>query len=177
MTQLHLERLRFHEQSEMVGFPSIQAPSEDFGSHSPYSDSEEGAAILYLVYRAAEALTAAKDRATDSEARAETLASRTTEELKLIEQRLCAVDAERQEMESKLDEANSRIQEYQAALKNSESRNAVAAAKLTAAEHRALEAETRANATRAALLRIEEAIRTHLLGGDERYSGKLKVAA
>jgi len=175
MTQVHLERLRFHGQG--AALPSAQAPGEDFDSQSPHSDSEEGAAILYLVYRAAEALTAAKDRATDSEARAETLASRTAEELKRVEQRLCAVDAERQEIESRLNEANSRIQEYQVALKNSESRNAAAAAKVTAAEHRALEAEARANATRAALLRIEEAIRTHLLGGDQRISSKLKVAA
>jgi chromosome segregation ATPase len=177
MTQIHLERLRLHEQSEMVAFPSIQSPSEDAGPHSAYSDSEDGAAVLYLVYRAAEVLTAAEDRVIDIEARAETLASRTTEELKLAEQRLYALDAERQELESRLNEANSRVQEYEVALKNSESRNAVAEAKLTAAERRALEAETRANATRAALLRIEEAIRTHLLGGDQRYSSKLKAAA
>jgi chromosome segregation ATPase len=129
------------------------------------------------VYRAAEVLTAAEDRAIDCEARAETLASRTMEELKLAEQRLYAIDAERQEIESKLNEANSRLQAYEVALKNSESRNAVAEAKLTAAERRALEAETRANAARAALLRIEEAIRTRLLAGDQRHSGKLKAAA
>jgi hypothetical protein len=175
MTQVHLERLRFGEQNEMVAFPSIQAPSEDFGSHSTYSESEDGAAVLYLVYRAAEVLTAAEGRATDSETRAETLASRTAEQLKLAEQRLYAIDAERQEIESKLNEATSRVQEYEVALRHSEARNAVAEAKSTAAERRALEAETRANAARAALLRIEEAIRTHLLAGD--YSSKLKAAA
>jgi chromosome segregation ATPase len=178
MTQVHLERLRFGEQSEMVAaFPSMQAPPEDFGSHSAHSESEEGAAVLYLVYRAAEVLTAAEGRATDSETRAETLASRATEQLKLAEQRLHAVDAERQDIASKLNEANSRLQEYEVALRNSEARNAVAEAKSTAAERRALEAETRANAARAALLRIEEAIRTHLLAGDQRHPGKLKAAA
>jgi chromosome segregation ATPase len=177
MTQIHLERPRLHQQSEMVAFPSIQAPSEDFGSHSAHSESEDGAAVLYLVYRAAEVLTAAEDRASDSEARALALASRTTEELKLAEQRLYALEAERQEIESKLNEANCRIQESELALKNSESRNAVAEAKFTAAERRALAAATRANAARAALLRIEEAIRTHLLGGDQRYSSQLKAAA
>ena len=117
------------------------------------------------MYQAAEALTAAEDRATDSEARAEALASRRAEELKLAEQRLLAADAERQAIESKLSEANSRVQQYELALKNSESRNVAAEAKLTAAERRALEAETRANAARAALVRIEEAVRTHLLRG------------
>src|SRR5580704_8050862 len=112
MTQVHLERLRFGEQNEMADFPAIQAPSESFGSHTAYSESEEGAAVLYLVYRAAEVLTAAEGRATDSETRAETLASRTAEQLKLAEQRLYAIDAERQEIESKLNEANNRVQEY-----------------------------------------------------------------
>jgi chromosome segregation ATPase len=175
MTQVHLERLRLGEHSEMVAFPSTQAPSEDFDSHSAYSESEDGAAVLYLVYRAAEVLTAAEGRATDSETRAEALASRTAEQLKLAEQRLYAIDAERQEIESKLNEANSRVQQYEVALRNSEARNAVAEAKSTAAERRALEAETRANVARAALLRIEEAIRTHLLAGDD--SSKLKAAA
>jgi DNA repair exonuclease SbcCD ATPase subunit len=177
MTQLHLERLLSNEQSEMVDFPSIHAPSEDFGSHSACSESEDGAAVLYLVYRAAEVLTAAEDRATDSETRAATLASRTAEQLKLAEQRLSAIDAERQEIESKLNEAINRVQEYEVALRNSEARNAVAEAKFNASERRAVEAETRANATRAALQRIEEAIRTHLLAGDQRYSSKLKAAA
>jgi chromosome segregation ATPase len=177
MTQIHLERLRLSEQSETVAFSPLQAPSENFGPHSASSESEEGAAILYLVYRAAEVLTAAEGRATDSETRAQALASRATEQLKLAEQRWSAVDAERQEIESKLNEANSRVQEYEIALRSSEARNAVAEAKFRASERRALEAETRANATRAALLRIEEAIRTHLLAGDQRHSGKLKAAA
>jgi chromosome segregation ATPase len=175
MTQIHLERLRSDEQSELVDFPSIQAPSEDFDSDLVGSESEDGAAILYLVYRAAEVLTATQDRATASEARAETVASLTMEQLKLAERRLYAVDAEREELQSKLNEANSRTQEHEVALRNSEARNAVIEAKLKAAERRALEAEARAHATRAALLRIEEAIRTHLLAGD--YSSKLEAAA
>jgi hypothetical protein len=177
MTQLHLERLRLDEQSEMGASPSFQESSEDLGSHSACSESEDGAAALYLVYRAAEVLAAAEDRAADSETRAETLASRTMEQLKLAEQRLNAVDAEQQEIESKLNEAYIRIQQYEVALKNSETRNAVTEAKLAAAERRALEAETRANSARAALLRIEEAIRTRLLAGDQRYPSKLKAAA
>jgi septal ring factor EnvC (AmiA/AmiB activator) len=177
MTQIHLERHRRREQGEMVAFPAVPAPAEDPGSHSAYSEVEDGAAILYLVYRAAEALTAAEDRAADSEERAETLASRTAQELKEVEQRLRAAAAERQALESKVIEAHDRIQEYEVALKDSESRNAVAEAKLTVAERRALEAETRANAARAALVRIEEAIRTHLLRSDQPNPNKIKAAA
>ncbi len=177
MTQLHLERLRLDEQIEMVASPSFQTSTEDFGPHSACSESEDGAAVLYLVYRAAEVLAAAENRAVDSETRAETLACRTIEQLRLAEQRLYAVDAEQQEIESKLNDANNKVQEYEVALKNSETRNAVTEAKLAAAERRALEAETRANAARVALQRIEEAIRTHLLAGDQRCSSRLKAAA
>jgi len=176
MTEIRPKRLQVHEQSEMVALPSIQA-SEDVDCPSLCSAIEDGAAVLYLVYRAAEALTAAENRATDIEARAETLATRTAEELKLTKQQMHAVDAERQAIEADLREANSRIQEYEIALKNSESRVAAAEAKLTAAERRALEAETRANAARAALVRVEEAIRTHLLREGQRYSNKIKAAA
>jgi len=130
---------------------------------------------LYLVYRAAEVLLATQDRASASETRANTVAGLTMEQLKLAEQRLYDADAEREELESKLNEANTRIREYEVALSDAEARNADAEAKLKALERRALEAETRANATRAALRRIEEAIRTHLLAGE--YSNKLKAAA
>lgn len=176
MTEIHPKRLRVHMQSEIVALPSIQA-SEDVSCPSLHSAIEDGAAVLYLVYRAAEVLAAAEDRATNIEARAETLANRTTEELRLAEQRLEAADAERQTIEVALIEANSRIQEYEIALKHWESRVAAAEAKLTAAERRALEAETRAHAARAALVRIEEALRTQLLRADQRYSNNVKTAA
>jgi chromosome segregation ATPase len=166
-----------HAQSEMAPPPSIQSEAERPDSDSVCSAAEDGATVLYLVYQAAEALTAAEDRVIDIEARAQTLAQRAMEDIKLSEQRLNEVDAERQAMESRLDEANTRIKEYEIALEKSESRNAVAEAKLTAAEHRAREAESRANSARTALVRIEEAIRTHLLRPDRPHSIKSSKAA
>jgi DNA repair exonuclease SbcCD ATPase subunit len=177
MTEIRPKLLRIHAQSEMVALPSIQSGSGELGSDSACSATEDGAAVLYLVYQAAEALTAAEDRANDIEARAQTLARRAMEEMKLAQQRVHAVDAERQAIESKLSAANTRVQECELALEKSESRNAVAEAKLTAAEQRAREAESRANSARAALVRIEEAIRTYLLRPDRPYSVKSRAAA
>jgi hypothetical protein len=177
MTEIRPKLLQIHAQSEPVAHPSFQSAPEEFGSDSAGSVTEDGASVLYLVYRAAEALTAAEDRAIDIEARAQTLARRAMEEVKLAEQRVHAVDAERQAIESKLSEANTRVQECEIALEKSESRNAVAEAKVTAAEHRAREAESRANAARAALVRIEQAIRTHLLRPDRPHSTRSKAAA
>jgi hypothetical protein len=138
MTEIRPKLLRIHAQSEMVALPSIQSGSGELGSDSACSATEDGAAVLYLVYQAAEALTAAEDRANDIEARAQTLARRAMEEMKLAQQRVHAVDAERQAIESKLSAANTRVQECELALERSESRNAVAEAKLTAAEQRAV---------------------------------------
>lgn len=178
MTEIRPKLLRMHAQSEMVPLPSTQSASEELDCDSVCSPAEDGAAVLYLVYQAAEALTAAEDRVSDIEARAQTLAQRAMEEVKLAEQRVNEVDAERRAIESRLNEANTRIKEYEIALEKSESRNAVAEAKLTAAEHRARKAESRADATRTAMVRIEEAIRTHLLRPDRPHSSKSsKVAA
>jgi DNA repair exonuclease SbcCD ATPase subunit len=175
MTEIRPKLLRMHAQSEMVPLPSTQ--SEELDSDSVCSPAEDGAAVLYLVYQAAEALTAAEDRVSDIEARAQTLAQRAMEEIKLAEQRVNEVDAERRAIESRLNEANIKIKDCEIALEKSESRNAVTEAKLTAAEHRAREAESRANATRTAMVRIEEAIRTHLLRPDRPYSIKSSKAA
>jgi len=177
MTEIRPKLLRTHAQSETVPLCSTQTESEELDSDSVCSPAEDGAAVLYLVYQAAEALTAAEDRVTDIEARAQTLAQRAMEEIKLAERRVNEVDAERRAIESRLNEANTRIKECESALEKSESRNAVAEAKLTAAEHRARQAESRANAARTAMVRIEEAIRTHLLRPDRPYSIKSSKAA
>ena len=177
MMEIRPRLLRMHAQSEMAPPPLPHSEAEGPDSDSVCSAAEDGATVLYLVYQAAEALTAAEDRVIDIEARAQTLAQRAMEDIKLSEQRLNEVDAERQAIESRLNEANTRIKEYEIALEKSESRNAVAEAKLTAAEHRAREAESRANSARTALVRIEEAIRTHLLRPDRPHSIKSSKAA
>jgi chromosome segregation ATPase len=177
MTEIRPKLLRMQAPSEMAPLPSTESASEELDSDSVCSAAEDGAAVLYLVYQAAEALTAAEDRVSDIEARAQTLAQRAMEQIKLAEQRANEVDAERRAIESRLNEANTRIKEYEIALEKSESRNAVAEAKLTAAEQRARKAESRANAARTAMVRIEEAIRTHLLRPDRPYSIKSSKAA
>ncbi len=177
MTEIRPKFLRMHAQSETVLLPSTQLVSEEPDSDSICSAAEDGAAILYLVYQAAEALTAAEDRVSDVEARAQTLAQRAMEEIKLAERRVDELDEERRAIESRLNEANTRIKECEIALEKSDTRNAIAEAKLIAAEHRAREAESRAKAARAALVRIEEAIRTHLLRPDRPRSTKLSKAA
>ena len=177
MTEIRPRLLQMHAQSEVVPLPSTQSESEGLDSDPVCSAEEDGATVLYLVYQAAEALTAAEDRVIDIEAHAQTLAQRAMEDIKLAEHRVNEVDAERQALESRLDEANTRLKECEIALEKSESRNTVAEAKLTAAERRARESESRANAARAALVRVEEAIRTHLLRPDRPYSIKSSKAA
>ena len=139
MTEIRPRLLPTHTQSETAPLRSTQSGSEELDSDSAGSATEDGAAVLYLVYQAAEALTAAEDRVTDIETRAQTLAQRAMEEIKLAEQRANKLDADRRAIESRLNEANTRIKECEIALEKSDTRNAIAEAKLTAAEHRARE--------------------------------------
>ena len=177
MTEIRSKLLRMHAQSEMIPLPSTQSAPEELEPDSVGSAAEDGAAALYMVYQAAEALTAAEVRAVDIEARAQTLAQRAMEEIKLAEQHVNEVDEERRAIRSRLNEANTRIKECEIALEKSESRNAVTEAKLAAAERRAREAESRANAARTAMVRIEEAIRTHLLRPERPHSINSSKAA
>lgn len=177
MTEIRPKLLRMHAQSGMALLPSTQSASEDLDSDSVGSATEDGATILYLVYQAAEALTAAEDQVIDVETRAQTLAQRAMEEIKLAERRVNELNEERRAIESRLNEANTRIKECEIALEKSDTRNAVTEAKLMAAEQRAREAESRSKAARTVLVRIEEAIRTHLLRPDRPYSIKSSKAA
>jgi chromosome segregation ATPase len=175
MTETQLEQFRVYVQSAMAELPTIPTSERISCSQSMYSVAGE-AGVLDLVYRAAEVLRTTEDRATDIEARAQKLANRTIEQLKLAEQRLNAVDAERQAIEASVGDAHGRVEELETALRTSEVCISVAEAQLTAAERRAQEAEKRASESRAKLLRIEEAIKTHLLGTRQTESMKLVAA-
>ncbi len=141
------------------------------------SRSDQGALVIHMVHQAAELIRGMEQRAADIESRAQALAKRVISELELAEQRLCSAEAERQETEAGINKANLRVHEADIALENAESLIAATEAKLSAAEQRADAAEERAKETGAALVRIEDAIRTHLLGAGEVASNNLAAAA
>lgn len=105
--------------------------------------NDSGQSALDLVYQAVELVGNLQDEARQTETRAQGLCRSAVERLRLAERRVEAAES---------------------ASSLAESRLSSAAAKLSAAELRAKNAETRARELDQALSRIEEAIRTRLLG-------------
>jgi chromosome segregation ATPase len=141
------------------------------------SQKDQGAAAIEMVCRAAGLMREVEQRASDIESRAKTLAKRAIEKLELAEERVDSAVRERQAAQDATNETNLRLHEAEIALENAESRIASYEAKVSAAEERADAVEMRAREARAALVRIESAIRTHLLGVGRLPSENLAAAA
>ena len=171
MTEIRPKLLPTHAQSETVPLRSAQSGSEELDSDSVGAEIQQPINDpLVPPHRQRRAKAREPAGAVHADAINDF-------GIKLAEQRVNKLDAERRAIESRLNEANTRIKECENALEKSESRNVVTEAKLTAAEHRARQAESRANAARTAMVRIEEANRTHLLRPDRPYSIKSSKAA
>jgi chromosome segregation ATPase len=117
--------------------------------------NNNGQSALDLVYQAAELVGNLQEESRQTEARAKNLCRSAAERLRLAEQRAEAA---------------------QSALSHAESRLSSAEAKLCDAELRAKNAEMRARELDQALSRIEEAIRTRLLG-KHRHPNDYRSAA
>jgi SMC interacting uncharacterized protein involved in chromosome segregation len=109
------------------------------------------------------------------EARARSLVQDAVEKLKLAESRIQSVDTARRTAEKCMREANARAEEAEKGIKEAQSLAAAAKAELYAMELRVKAAETRADETKHALIRVEDAIRTQLL--DLRTTHNKRIAA
>jgi uncharacterized protein (DUF3084 family) len=137
----------------------------------------QGALAIQMVHQAAELIRGMEQQAVDIESRAQALAKRVIAELELAKQRLCSAEVERQTSDANINKANLRVHEADIELANAESLIASTEAKLSAAEERADAAEARVKEAEKALIRIEDAIRTHLLGQRPGASSNLAAAA
>jgi chromosome segregation ATPase len=171
--------LREHMRNHIADSASID-PTEKvlrFPNASPRSAMIDGAAALDLIYQAAEIIRGIEDRAIAIEARARTLIEDAVKKLQLADIRIQSLETERRAAEARMNEDSVRIQEAEKALKRAESRIAAAEAQLSEAELCARTAETRASEAEKALIRIEDAIRTQLLGQRRAASSNLAAAA
>jgi hypothetical protein len=124
-------------------------------------DRDSGATALQLIYQAAEVLTGMEDRARETEARARSLCQSAAERLREANQRIEAAERERGEV---IRDAGSRLDEASEALTHAQTRIEAAEARALAAEIRAQTAEAEVMQARRVLARVEEAIRSRLLG-------------
>ena len=140
-----------------------------FPKGSEGATEDDGEEALKLVYRAAEVIRAIESRAAAVEARTRTLAEDAIEKLQHAENHIRLLETEQREAEE-------RIREVENALQLSELRIASVENQLSQAELRTRTAEKRASEAERSLKRIEDAIRTHLLG-QRGVSGGMAEAA
>jgi hypothetical protein len=165
----HIANRRPIESTEKVlRFPST------FPSATTVEDAQRA---LDLVCQAAELIRGIEDRASAIEARARDLVEQAVEKLQLAENRIQLLETERRAAEACISDAGVKIRETEQALQQAELRIASAEAQLCQTELRAKAAETQADDAKKALLRIEDAIRTQLLGQRRPATSKSAAAA
>jgi hypothetical protein len=140
-----------NDADNVVTFPT-QPPAQD-GS----------ATALDLIYRAAEMFAGVESRARDIEANARAMCQSAVDKLLDAERRVQAAERARQDIISDVDR---RLQDVAIALSDAQERIDAANARTAAAEARATTAEAEAQTARRLLAKVEDAIRSRLLGED-----------
>ena len=172
MAESHPNRLREHMRAHIANYSAVGSAENILSlRRPPNSETSPGAAVLNLIYQAADLIRDVDDCAAERQARAETLAKQAIEELKIAHARVRSAESERRAAEAEIKELSVRVQEVEKAMERATSHVAAAETQLSAAEQRTRTSEMRANEAENALRRIEEAIRTRILGkipGDSR---------
>lgn len=160
-----MDRLREHLRNHLSQAISTH-PSDTvlrFPAEQP-SKTQHGATVLELVSQAAEMVRRLENHSAETEARARDLTERAVEQLRAAEDELHSVEAERQANETRLKEIIAKFQMTQDTLEKMRARNEHLEARLSDAEKRAQASDMRANEAKESLQRIEDAIRSQLLG-------------
>ena len=153
--------------------------------HQSHSAKNPGAAVLNLVNQAAELIGEVDNYAAERQARAEDLARQTIAKLKIADEHVRSAESARRAAEAEIKQFSDRIekevsikvQEIEKAIEQMAFGMATSEARLSAAEQRAIDAELRAIEAENALERIEEAIRTQILGKKFGVSSRSVAAA
>jgi DNA repair exonuclease SbcCD ATPase subunit len=163
---------------------TTNAATMDFGSNILNFRRDAAAALRYdtsaaldLVSEAAGVIRGISDRAADSEARAKASAESALERLQLAEARIYSAEAARDLAEESLSKLSVRLEEAKRELTRTQSRIETAEAQLAKAEQRMSAAERRAVHAEEAVHKIEEAIRTQLVGFHRDLNGESVRAA
>jgi chromosome segregation ATPase len=171
MAASNLEWLRERLQEDRPRPAAINPARSGAALSTPQDD---GGSALELVYQAAEMIQGMTDRAGEAESRARWIVENALNKLEAAESRH---QVEQMRQKDKLDEAAAELAEAGKMLKQLQARLAATEAELAATEARAHAAEARATEAKEALLRIEDAIRVHLLRGGQAVANDFSAAA
>jgi chromosome segregation ATPase len=124
--------------------------------------SDNATAALDLVSEVAEAIKSAEDRAAETMARAQSLASSSVEKLRLAEARIARAEAAQRQAEADLETFRAELEKTRNELEQTQAQFAAKSDELAAAERRASVAQSRASDAEAALERVVMALRSQL---------------
>jgi len=162
---------RIELDDRVLSFPVASAATSRNG------ETRDGETALELVYQAAEMVRGIENRATEFESRARGLAEQANEKLKLAERHIHDLEVKQQAAETCIQQAHLKLQEAGEALKRERARVQAAENRLPQLEMRARSAEARAQECERALSRIEDAIRTQILGQEAPAAARSTVVA
>jgi DNA repair exonuclease SbcCD ATPase subunit len=170
--------LRDHMRDRMANPKGIYQP-DNILDLLPTTEDDPGAAALSLISQAAQIIEDFEKAAAEKQARAETLAKKAVERLKIADERVRTAETAQRAIETDFkylsDQFATHIQEIRQAMEETSSRMAATEAQLTAAEQRAKNAEKRATQAENALRRIEKALGNQII--EKRLNDPKKAAA
>jgi hypothetical protein len=176
MAESHPNRLREHMRAHIANSSAVGSAENILSlRRPPNSETSPGAAVLNLIYQAADLIRDVDDYAAERQACAETLAKQAIEKVEIAEARVRSAESGRLAAEAETKEFSDRLQEVEKVMEQTASHIAATEAQLSAAEQRARTAEMRADEAEDALKRIEEAIRTQIL--EKRFGDSSRRAA
>jgi hypothetical protein len=174
----NLEWLHKHMQNHLSNSAQIEPADRVLSFPStPSNTNRDGATALDLVYQVAEVVRSIENRANDFESHARGLAREATERLQRVEKHNQDLEAKLRSAEACINKAHLMLQEAGEALKKERVRVEAAENQLPQVEMRARSAEARAQECEKALRRIEDAIRTQILGQGPSAFTKSHAAA
>jgi hypothetical protein len=171
-----MELLRQHVRSNSDK-PGSTEPSErpvPIPLNIPNAVQNDETAALELVHQAAQLIRGMAKRVADTDAGAQAIYRQAIDDLKFANGRVHSAEEQRKATLVALEEANVQVYEIEKALREAESMLAAKEVQLSTAKLRANAAEARANEADKALVRIEDAIRIHLI--DPRPDASRNVA-
>ena len=139
------------EAENVFKFGAIASAAETRDSRAGQAHSP---AALELVHQLADVIRSRENHAAECEARAQALAQRALDELKLAEARLRSAEIARNAAEASVDDANGRMEEFARTFEHMEARMATSEIQLSEAFLRAKTAETRATEAEEGLVSV-----------------------
>jgi septal ring factor EnvC (AmiA/AmiB activator) len=158
-------------QRSSVESVSVRQAADNAGS------ARDGEVVLDLINRAAETFQRMEQRANENEDYARDPIEKAVQKLKGAEKRIQQLEKQQLEAEARINEVRSQLQVAGEALDRERARVAEAELQLGALEVRARSAETRAEECEKTLARIEDAVRTEILGQRPPDASRLRAVA